>query len=328
MEETKRQRSGTWLYRRKQPDIQTPAQTSSEILPPSGKPVIHSSRPGDEKIPLGTLSHAASRPNAEAQAQLPPSGDAPPRRFHLSRVDTPDRAAPGGRSGAKRSRFGSALFVERSGKRKKTAESDQAAGAQQEEAAPDVEMEDAAPARVQKRPGAKSRVPPPSTTAPATIPPPPRLPPSLARRQYDTTTEALSREMDSWALEHITHTLASQDDERARSYATPTKYRPKAPVKRFAERHPEVVSPGREGDAGDRDMDGDGGSETGDEDYVMETYVRVPAHTLKAPVPLEQLGVLVFDQGSDVEYFYGLEDDSEDEYLEDEEDSNGICPFF
>lgn len=134
--------------------------------------------------------------------------------------------------------------------------------------------------------------------------------------------------MDSWALEHITHTLASQDDERARSYATPTKYRPKAPVKRFAERHPEVVSPGREGDAGDRDMDGDGGSETGDEDYVMETYVRVPAHTLEAPVPLEQLGVLVFDQGSDVEYFYGLEDDSEDEYLEDEEDSNGICPFF
>jgi hypothetical protein len=128
--------------------------------------------------------------------------------------------------------------------------------------------------------------------------------------------------MDSWALEHITHTLANQENERARhaqTHTMPTKYRPKAPAKRFAERHPEVVSPRK----GDRDMHMDGDSETEDEDYVMETYVRVPAHTLEAPVPPEQLGVLVFDQGSDVEYFYGLEDDSEDEYLEDEEDSNG-----
>lgn len=132
--------------------------------------------------------------------------------------------------------------------------------------------------------------------------------------------------MDTWALEHIAHTLASQEREKTRSqHATPTKYRPRAPAKRFAERHPDVVSPGRDdGEVGGVEMDGDdGGSETGDEDYVMETYVRVPAHTLEAPVPPEQLGVLVFDQGSDVEYFYGLEDDSEDEYLEDEEDSNG-----
>lgn len=311
VEETKRQRSGTWLYRRKQDDTHTPDQTSET---PPGKPIIHTSQPGDEKIPLGNLNHAA-QPNPYAQGgengALPPSGTASPRRFHLSRFDSPDRA-PG--RGPKRSRFASALFIERSGKRKKTA--DQSPAMQAE--TPDIEMGDA-PAPVQKRPGSKARVAP---TAPATRPAP-RLPLSLQNRQYDTSTEALSREMDSWALEHITQTLAKQEDERARqahAHTTPTKYRPKAPAKRFAERHPEVIAPPN----GDRDIRRDGDSETDDEDYVMETYVRVPAHTLEAPVPPEQLGVLVFDQGSDVEYFYGLEDDSEDEFLEDEEDSNGM----
>jgi len=321
VEETKRQRSGTWLYRRKQPDTQAPEHSSSEI-PPVGRPIIHSTRPGDEKVPLAALSHAATRPDTDAaQVAVPPSGNASPRRFHLSRFDTPDRAVA--RSGSKRARFASAVFVERSGNRKRKAEGEQSLPTRQEELIPEIEMADAAPSQrtTQKRPGAKARAVPPTTT---TRPAPPQLPPSLARRQYDTTTEALSREMDSWALEHIAHTLATQEEEKKRQ-TTPTKYRPKAPAKRFAERHPEVVSPGR-GDA-DMDVDGDGGSETGDEDYVMETYVRVPAHTLEAPVPPEQLGVLVFDQGSDVEYFYGLEDDSEDENLEDEEDSNGRGPL-
>lgn len=320
VEETKRQRSGTWLYRRKQPDTQTPDQTS-EI--PSVKPVIHSSRPGDEKIPLGNLSHAA-QPGPEAvpageNGAPPTAGTASPRRFHLSRFDAPDPAA--GR-GPKRSRFASALFVERSGKRKKTA--DQPPATTQEEQTPDIEMDDAPAPPVQRRPGAKARAQPPAAART-----PPKLPPSLQRRQYDTSTEALSREMDSWALEHIAHTLASQEDERARhprTHTTPVKYRPKAPAKRFAERNPGVVSRPR-GAGRDPARDGDS-SGTEDEDYVMETYVRVPAHTLEAPVPPEQLGVLVFDQGSDVEYFYGLEDDSEDEFLEDEEDSNGMKLLF
>ncbi|KAB5558074.1 hypothetical protein GE09DRAFT_1221211 [Coniochaeta sp. 2T2.1] len=318
VEETKRQRSGTWLYRRKQPETQhIPEQTAPGISP--GKPIIHSSRPGDEKVPLSALRHAPQpAPTAPAahgtpnDAALPGSGTASPRRFHLSRFDTPDRT-PG--RGPKRSRFASAIFVERSGQRKKTAETDEESAAALQEETADVEMGDA-PVLVQKRPGARARVPP-KTASPA-----PKLPASLAQRQYDTSTEALSREMNSWALEQIAHNLANQEDERTRrpGVHTPTKYRPKAPAKRFADRHPEIVSPSR-----DADMDVDGSqdnSETEDEDYVMETYVRVPAHTLNAPVPPDQLGVLVFGQESDVEYFYGLEDDSEDEFFEDEDDSN------
>jgi hypothetical protein len=180
----------------------------------------------------------------------------------------------------------------------------------------DVEMADV-PARTQKRPGARARIP----KAPEQKQPP-RLPPSLRNRQYDTSTEALSRDMESWALEHITHNLARQEEERARhpaTHTTPTKYRPKAPAKRFAERHPEVASASKE----DGDVDMDDHSETEDEDYIVETYVRVPATSLQ-DAKSEQVGVLVFDQGSDVEYFYGVESDSEDEYLEDDEDSNGI----
>lgn len=184
----------------------------------------------------------------------------------------------------------------------------------------DTDMGDAPP-KPQRRPGARAAKPPEMKPAPA-------LPRSLQSRRYDTTTEALSQEMDSWALAAITQTLAAQEDERTRHpnvHSTPTRYRPKAPAKRFAERHPGVVSPGKDGDV---DMHGDG-SDTEGEDYVMETYVRVPAHTLGGPVPPEQIGVLVFDQGSDVEYFYGLEEDSDDEFLEDEDDSNGeMAPLF
>lgn len=72
------------------------------------------------------------------------------------------------------------------------------------------------------------------------------------------------------------------------------------------------------------DIDVEGAS-TDDEDYVLETYERVPAERLRdQAVPAHRVGLLVFDTEPDmVEFFYGNESDSEEDYLEDDEDENG-----
>lgn len=151
----------------------------------------------------------------------------------------------------------------------------------------------------------------------------PDLPSSLLNRKEEQDMEALAREMNEFILQQINHDQAKLEaEQRPTTTTTPVKYRPKAPVKRYAQRHPKVASP----DNGDKDVDMER-TETDDEDYVLETYVRVPAHTLTDPVPAEQLGVLVFDHKTDIEYFYGAGHDSSDEYNEDDEDSNGKPRF-
>jgi hypothetical protein len=140
----------------------------------------------------------------------------------------------------------------------------------------------------------------------------PKLPPSLINNRN------IEQEMNDFILREIKHNVAQLEAE-PKPKATPVKYRPKAPPKRYAERHAEQVSPSR----GEEDVDMDA-SETEEDDYVVETYERVPAHALRDSVPAEQVGLLVFDEETDVEYFYGAGNDSSDEYDEDDEDSNGM----
>lgn len=64
-------------------------------------------------------------------------------------------------------------------------------------------------------------------------------------------------------------------------------------------------------------------SDTDDDDYIIETYVRVPASKMGENVSPQHVGLLVFDEEPDIEYFYGEGSDSEDEWAEDEEDENG-----
>jgi hypothetical protein len=172
------------------------------------------------------------------------------------------------------------------------------------------EMKDvAAQPRPLKRPGAGSR---PKPDARTTDTPKPKLPPSLVNNRN------IEQEMNDFILREIEHNVAQLEAE-PKPKTTPVKYRPRAPEKRYAERHPEAASPHK----GEEDIDMDA-SETEDEDYVVETYERVPAHALREPVPAEQVGLLVFDEEIDIEYFYGAGDDSSDEYDEDDEDSNGM----
>ncbi|OAA58574.1 Transcription factor Iwr1 [Niveomyces insectorum RCEF 264] len=71
----------------------------------------------------------------------------------------------------------------------------------------------------------------------------------------------------------------------------------------------------------------DEGSETDEDDYVTETYIRIPGHEMSQVQAAASaggpgnVGLLVFDNEPDMEFFYGAEEDSEEEF-EDDEDEN------
>ena len=149
--------------------------------------------------------------------------------------------------------------------------------------------------------------------------------------------DQLAREMDAYTLETITRNLdrMEEDDAKARvavlSPERKSRFRPKAPALRYAQRHPESVAPAPLVQAAElhkeepEAMDIDMGDATDDEDYVMETYERVPASRLRdQAVPAHRVGLLVFDSEPDkIDFFFGEEGDSSDEFPEDEDDENG-----
>lgn len=165
------------------------------------------------------------------------------------------------------------------------------------------------------------------------------LPPSLRDRDgANNNMDDLARVMDSWTLAEITKNLEKMAQHSTTSKYSPAKsrFRPKAPKQRYFERHPEhaavraaataATATAAEQTAAPPGMDIDvEGASTDDEDYVLETYERVPAERLRdQAVPAHRVGLLVFDTEPDmVEFFYGNESDSEEDYLEDDEDENG-----
>lgn len=175
-----------------------------------------------------------------------------------------------------------------------------------------------------KRPGARA-----STTAPKTKP---TLPPSMRDREHSNMDE-LARVMDSWTIDEITKNLDRMEEQSTKSKYSPAKsrFKPKAPKLRYHERHPEYLAEKQREVAAHHAappaaaMDVDGMDTTDDEDYVVETYERVPAERLRdQAVPAHRVGLLVFDTEPDMaDFFYGDESDSEDEFPEDEEDENG-----
>ncbi len=155
----------------------------------------------------------------------------------------------------------------------------------------------------------------------------PELPQPLAN-QWNVDMNRMAEEMNAFTLEQIGLNIQKAEQEQQQRAgpqkggisSSQLKFKPKAPTKRYSERHPEgglePVDKGTEGvDAGVSDTD--------DDDYIIETYVRVPASKMGDNVPPQNVGLLVFDGEPDIEYFYGGGSDSEDEWAEDEEDENG-----
>lgn len=160
------------------------------------------------------------------------------------------------------------------------------------------------------------------------------LPPSMQPRE-DIDMDELARAMDSWTVQEINKNLDRMTAESTTSKYSPatSRFKPKAPKLRYFERHPEAAAVKQRGNAvaqtksGTAAMSVDATAEdtTDEEDYVLETYERVPAERLREQaVPSHRVGLLVFDTEPDmVEFFYGTEGDSDDDLPEDEEDENG-----
>lgn len=325
-------------------------------------PVIHATKPGDENQP-GDKVQTPQEPKLDATAQAPPkpqqedikeptapTGEpaapkpaltAEPRRFHLFRVPfAPSPLFNASSATGKRARFNNVpttVFVERGHKRTKTE---------------DVTMTDAdtAPATVtkditeepdpsmlrrkQKLPGSDRKAPSVASGKPVPVK---KYVPDPMKTEQSEEMDELAREMNEFVLQQIGANLAMMEErdrkeatvvaKRTPSVTSPqsSKFKPKAPAKRYAERHPEVATtPEKAAPAAPADiMDYESHSE---DEYVVETYVRVPATTLDESVNPEKIGLLVFDNEPDVDYFYGEEGDSEDEWPEDDEDSNGEPP--
>lgn len=149
-------------------------------------------------------------------------------------------------------------------------------------------------------------------------------------RDATTNMDELARVMDSWTLAEIAKNLDKMEERRTTSKYSPatSRFKPKAPKQRYFERHPDDHAAERareKGSAAVMNVDAQDASTDDDEDYVLETYERVPAERLRdRAVPAHRVGLLVFDTEPDmVEFFYGNESDSEEEFPEDEEDENG-----
>jgi len=149
--------------------------------------------------------------------------------------------------------------------------------------------------------------------------------------------DELARDMEAYTLNHIVSHLSimEQDSVRERSRqmalssssARNSRFKPKAPSTRFAERHPEYAAERERAKAAAADMvvaDRNDYS-TDEDDYILETYERVPASRLRdQAVPPHRVGLLVFDTEPErTEFFFGNNDESSDECLEDEDDENG-----
>ncbi|KAK0623513.1 hypothetical protein B0T14DRAFT_536385 [Immersiella caudata] len=338
----------SWVYQRKQA---MPHAVNPTAAP--AHPVILPSHEGDESRPIKSLrkptaKSAAATTLVPKPLELQDATNERIRRFHLSKEQL---SQPAVAATASKKRGAPAVFVERSAKKQKenpepktptlpqapavTSNDAQAVAVLDERPSPPVSSESVAAAAAAqrstqstyKRPGARART---NKKQPATTP---SLPPSLLKRD-GLDMDELARDMEAYTLSHITANLDRMDldSARARSIsqspgsARSSRFKPKAPATRFAERHPEYVAEQERAKPAAADMVTDEQSydSTDDEDYVMETYERVPASRLRdQAVPPHRVGLLVFDtEPEHTEFFFGNEGDSSDEFPEDDEDEN------
>ncbi|KAK1751719.1 hypothetical protein QBC47DRAFT_390831 [Echria macrotheca] len=315
--------SKSFIYQRKT----VKPKDEPEVLPTP--PIIQASRPGDENRPIKALRRsAAPAPAKENDIALPPVNEATTRRFHFAKPDAPKLPT----FTNSRKRRSTALFVERTAKKKRS-ETDlkahleedvtkqvEALGLSEPTSSRDTTAStNAAAAQPSgqtgqtpklKRPGVRSR----TLNLPKDKP---ALPPSFLVRDNNIDLDKLALDMDKYTLSHM-----------AEFGAKTVTNKPKVSVKRFAERHPDFVTKQEPTSSTIAKMvadiqlsDSDNDSVNSD-DYVLETYERVPASRLRdQAVPASSVGVLVFDnEPEQQDFFYGEEEDDESD--EDSEDSN------
>ncbi|KAK3401226.1 hypothetical protein B0T20DRAFT_372295 [Sordaria brevicollis] len=342
VEGSKRSRNGagSWVYQRKQePKI---------AAPEPGVPTIQTTQEGDEKKriikPLPRPRSQRITPQPTGAPNNEPTKEPTLRRFHLSKsiVSQADTSGP-----VSKKRASTAVFVERSAKRKSLQISEQSkpiniqnapgaafqpkpsAGYTYQEPPP-ADPNDTGVKRPFKRPGTRRFQPSADSSKPAAHP---ALPASLVNRNVNVDMDQLAQEMDAYTLSAITSHLNKLDEANAKAAEKKAKFKPKAPALRYAQRHPETAAtpitqpaatsstPSKPSMDDDSDIDM---MDTSDDEYIIEEYYRVPASRLDdSSVSSTQVGLLVFDSEPDkIEFFFGAEEDDEYEFPEDEDDEN------
>ena len=61
-----------------------------------------------------------------------------------------------------------------------------------------------------------------------------------------------------------------------------------------------------------------------DADWIEVVYHRVPASKIDGSIPRRDIGVIVFEDDEEKEYFYDAAEGDSDEAFEDEDDENGM----
>ncbi|KAK0753395.1 hypothetical protein B0T18DRAFT_13377 [Schizothecium vesticola] len=313
-----------WVYQLKTP-VTKSTPTDSASLP--SIPTIQRTQEGDESRPIKSLKKSIKKGSPVAAAVVDDDPDQGVRRFHLSKEQSLEALA----ALSRKRRGGPAVFVERSFKKSKPSPEPKTPREREESrpvspadgpalagAGAAAAAQPPTAAQTYKRPGARARIAGKTS-----------LPPSLLNRDQDVNMDELAREMEAFALSQIASNLSRIEADSAKAAArranfesSPNKsrFRPKVPAQRWAERHPNQTKT----DGVDAASDHIDSTDDDDDDYVLETYERVPASRLRdQAVPPHRVGLLVFDNEPErVEFFYGVEDESSDEFPEDEEDEN------
>ncbi|KAI7787940.1 hypothetical protein LA080_013245 [Diaporthe eres] len=348
----KRPRSDAYIYQRR---TQGPADNESGAgrKPPNYLlPVIHTSKPGDEKRNSEKVNRskepkpdasAQDLPKSQSEASAAPTAPAAahsvsksqpaqePRRFHMSRQSlVPSPLFSPGVTTGKRSRYKTptTVFVERGHKRTRTEDvqmTDVDSLPRTRSPNKDGSCESSMPARKQKLPGS-DRKRSEGRHTPAVKK---EVPESLQKEQ-DSDMDEITRSMNEFVMQQIGENLARIEERdrkeaaaaarRAATSPQTSRFKPKAPVKRYAERHPEAAA--AQIDTAATIPPAEGYESLSDDEYVIETYVRVAAKNLGKDLASEKVGLLVFDNEPDVDFFFGEEGDSDDDWPEDDEDEN------
>ncbi|CZR66860.1 uncharacterized protein PAC_16761 [Phialocephala subalpina] len=309
---------------------------SSQALGTSSAPVSRSDTPAFQNL-LQPSIQAGAPPVQSAPATSPgtPNSSADesqpfqatqPRRFHISRSATPSIPDTVG-GGSRKRKAEPTIFIERRARPKS-----QDGQAPSRSATPALESPSETP-RPQKKPGLAARTSTPPVKEPQ---PKPGIAPlrnvRLASGEvmpWDVSSERLAAEMEAYTLAEIGKNLAaSQHSHPEPKYtsshihkSSPSKFKPKAPALRYAQRHPEEKS---QNNGTTMDLDGSYVEEEMDDDseYIIDTYIRMPAEALQDEDASKNIGFLILDSQPDIEEFYREDEGSSEEEDEADEDEN------
>lgn len=148
---------------------------------------------------------------------------------------------------------------------------------------------------------------------------------------WDADSETLARQMEAYTMQEIGYNIAKASTAEISSLSTPvirarqvSSFKPKAPALIYHGRHPDQTkaTEAKKGTNQDEIMTDAADPDGDDSEYVVETYIRLPAEMFEFDKQ-NSIGLLVLDSQPDIDEFFNDESDSDSEIYDEEEDENG-----